>query len=122
MFPASSDTTIFALASVARQVEAGSTHSPEERTRGLHIMTPSVTRTGGPQCGDPDSGSAFFIIHTPPTVALCPTACAQKTRREPSGAIHTSGSKARTGPSASGSMTVTSFQVLPSSPLVVTVT
>ena len=46
VLPWSVDTTVLALWSVFRQVDAGNTHSPLVSTSGLHIITPSVTRTG----------------------------------------------------------------------------
>jgi thioredoxin reductase (NADPH) len=111
------------------QVEAGSTHSPVESASGLHIMTPSVSRRGALHFGRAMFGVSVLTHHTPPFNAaatrassLSPTPCAQNTNNRPSGASQSSGSNARTGPPASGSITSTSCQVAPPSPLVLTTT
>ena len=119
VFPLSLETIICALLSCSRHFEIGSTHSPDESMSGLHIITPSPMRRGCDHVGCAASGSAVSMHHTPSAASRRPfSICAQKKNSRPSGDAHSSGSKLRTGPPASGSTVSTSFHVAPSSLLV----
>src|SRR5690606_36093783 len=131
VWPPSDEITSRAFFSSIFHMETGRTHSPVDKTIGLHIITPSVSRFGAPQFGSLISGSSISNTQTPDTVPsvtrdqvppLFAVACAQNTLILPSGPIQTSGSKALTGPSPSGSISNTSSQFSPRSELVATTT